>query len=295
MFERVIAPILFVFIWSTGFVVAGGVAGLVDPNLFLTLRFAAVALILGLVAIALRQPLPDVATAFKLMFIGLFMFALYLGPGYWVVAQGMSVGVITLIATLQPPMTAFLSARIYDEPISFSLIAGLILGISGVGLAVWPTLTVGELGGTSPWHVAVAFGSVLSLTIGTLMQKASTASVPLVTANCWQKIGGALGVGVAAILMGESNVTVTPQSAFSYGWAVLVLSIAGMSLMVWMLRRGHATRFTALFFPVAPLAAIQGWLLFGETLSHLQMVGFALTVIGVVLAHRMPGRSAKSA
>ncbi|MEM1365390.1 MAG: DMT family transporter, partial [Pseudomonadota bacterium] len=192
-FERIGAPVLFVFIWSTGFVVAGGVAGLVDPNLFLTLRFVTVAVTLAAVAMALRQPLPDLRTALKLMLIGFFMFALYLGPGYWVVAQGMSVGVITLIATLQPPMTAVISSRLYGEPISLSLIVGLVLGIAGVGLAVWPTLSVGELGGTSPFHVLVAFMSVLSLTIGTLMQKASTSTVPLVTANCWQKVGGAIG------------------------------------------------------------------------------------------------------
>lgn len=290
MFERIIAPILFVFIWSTGFVVAGGVEGLVDPNLFLALRFAAVAVILGTLAIVLRQPMPSVKTAFQLMGVGLLMYALYLGPGYWVVAQGMSVGVITLIATLQPPMTAFLSARIYGEPISGSLIAGILFGIFGVSLAVWPTLGDGEFGGTPLLHVGLAFLSVLSLTVGTLMQKARVAGVPLVTANSWQKLGGAIGVGVAAIVLGEGKVIVTPQSAFSYVWAVLVLSIAGMSLMVWLLRRGHATRFTSLMFPVAPLAAIQGWLLFGETLSYLQMLGFALTVVGVLLAHKGPRR-----
>ncbi|MEO0635076.1 MAG: DMT family transporter [Pseudomonadota bacterium] len=295
MFERFIAPVLFVFIWSTGFVVAGGVAGFVDPNLFLALRFSAVALIFGAVALALRQPLPDLATVLRLMFIGLFMYAFYLGPCYWVVAQGMSVGVITLIATLQPPMTAVLSARLYGEPISGSLILGLALGIAGVAMAVWPTLDVGALGGTPLSHVGLAFLSVLSLTIGTLMQKARTSTVPLMTANAWQKVGGALGVAVAALLLGEGQLDVTPRSAFSYFWAVFVLSIAGMSLMVWMLRRGGATRFTALFFPVAPLAAIQGWILFGEILSPFQIAGFALTVLGVILARRQPRTALKAA
>jgi drug/metabolite transporter (DMT)-like permease len=51
-----------------------------------------------------------------------------------------------------------------------------------------------------------------------------------------------------------------------------------------MVRHGEATKVTALLLLVPPLAALQGYFLFRETLSPLQLMGFALALGGVLLA-----------
>ncbi|MGD6652187.1 DMT family transporter, partial [Xanthomonas citri pv. citri] len=65
-----------------------------------------------------------------------------------------------------------------------------------------------------------------------------------------------------------------------------VLSIGGTSLLIWLMRRGEATRTAALVLAVPPLSALQAWAIFGETLSALQVVGFAVAIAGVALARR---------
>ncbi len=67
-------------------------------------------------------------------------------------------------------------------------------------------------------------------------------------------------------------------------WAVLVPSVIGTTLLMWMMRHGEATKVTALILLVPPLAAVQAYLFFHETLLPLQFVGFALALGGVLLA-----------
>jgi drug/metabolite transporter (DMT)-like permease len=57
---------------------------------------------------------------------------------------------------------------------------------------------------------------------------------------------------------------------------------------MWMLRHGDATKVTALILLVPPLAAVQAFLFFRETLSGVQFIGLALALMGVLLARSMP-------
>ena len=52
------------------------------------------------------------------------------------------------------------------------------------------------------------------------------------------------------------------------------------------MRRGEATRTTALLLAVPPLSALQGWFIFGETMVTIQIVGFLVAIAGVALARR---------
>lgn len=71
-------------------------------------------------------------------------------------------------------------------------------------------------------------------------------------------------------------------------WSIIVASVIGTTLLMWMLRHGDATNVTALILLVPPLAAVQAFLFFHETLSSVQLTGLALALIGVLLARSTP-------
>ena len=71
-----------------------------------------------------------------------------------------------------------------------------------------------------------------------------------------------------------------------FAYAVLVLSVGGATLLIWLMRHGEATRTAALLLIVPPLTALQSWAILGETLVPLQVLGFALTIVGVALVRR---------
>ncbi len=77
-------------------------------------------------------------------------------------------------------------------------------------------------------------------------------------------------------------------------WSVLVPSMVGTTLLMWMMRHGDATKVTALLLLVPPLAAVQAYLLFRETLAPVQFIGFALALGGVVMTRSASTRESGS-
>jgi drug/metabolite transporter (DMT)-like permease len=68
------------------------------------------------------------------------------------------------------------------------------------------------------------------------------------------------------------------------GWAVFALSIGAIGLLLLLIRRGAVSRAAALIYLVPPSVALEAYLLFGETMSALQVAGMIITAFGVALA-----------
>ncbi len=285
LLNTVAAP-AFVLIWSTGFVVARAVRGQIDPELFLSARFGLTALLFVAFAVAAGARWPRWRAVWRHGLAGVLLNGLYLGPSYWAVAHGLPAAVMALLGSMQPMLVALAARALFGERAGGQTWAGLLIGIAGVGLVILPRLAAadGSIGGKLA--LAAAMIGVLSMTAGTLLQKTSMASVDLRASSAVQNAGGAAATAALALLLGEGHwASGLPQWA-SLAWAVLVLSGMGTTLLVWMVRGGNATRATALLLLVPPLVAVETFMLFGETLSVLQMLGFAVTLGGVWLARR---------
>ena len=83
-------------------------------------------------------------------------------------------------------------------------------------------------------------------------------------------------------LEAEWNWTLILASA----WLSLVNSIAAFSLLYVLLRKGEASRVSALFYLVPPVTAVMGFVAFHETLSPAALAGFAIAVAGVYFGTR---------
>jgi drug/metabolite transporter (DMT)-like permease len=90
-----------------------------------------------------------------------------------------------------------------------------------------------------------------------------------------------------SLVMGETGaVDWSRDLVIAYAWLVLVLSVGAVSLLGWLIRRGEASRVASMFYLVPPAAALGSWLLFGETLGPLALLGMGVTVLGVALVAR---------
>jgi drug/metabolite transporter (DMT)-like permease len=286
-----LAPALFVFLWSTGFVVARAIVPYADPCLFLTARFALAGLVLAGCAIAARASWPSVRHAAGHLAAGGLLHGLYLAASYRVVALGLSPGVMALFGALQPPLTTLCGACFFRERPDWRLWLGMLSGLSGVGVVVWPGLSGGEGGGlppVSPEMLALALLAVWAITIGALVQKSFLARADLRAAGALQHAGGAVVTALLAVVWDETRFVPSLPLFGALAWGVGGLSVGGASLLVWLVRRGEASRAVSLLFLAPPLAAAEAWLLFGARLGPAQLAGFALALGGVVLARRMP-------
>jgi drug/metabolite transporter (DMT)-like permease len=278
------APGTFVVIWSTGFVVARLLRGEVDPTLFLAIRFGLTALLfvplvwLAGVAWPRRRDIPRHLAA------GGMIQGVYLGGGYWAVAHGLPAAVMALIGALQPLMVALLARAVLGEAVSRRTWAGLLIGLAGVGLVIVPRLASGDGSVGSPLVLAVALVGIVSMTAGTLIQKTSLAGSDLRSASAVQNFGAAVVCGLLALLLGEEQWGGGARTLWVLAWSSVILSGGGTTLLVWMVRRGEAARVSALLLLVPPLVAVETFLLFGDTLTPVQIVGFCVAIGGVWLA-----------
>jgi drug/metabolite transporter (DMT)-like permease len=276
----------FVLLWSTGFIVARAITPFADPNLFLVARFGGTALLLALVAFAVRANWPARGEVGKHLLAGALLQGIYLGLGYWAVSQGLSAGVMALLGALQPLLTAVVAAPLFGERLPARGWFGLSLGLAGVVCVLSPRLVPGAFASANGAVIALALLSVCSITAGTLFQKTSLARTDIWTASAIQNAGAAVVAAGLAAAFQEHRFELSAVLLASLAWAVLMLSGVAATLLVWMIRHANAARVTALLFLAPPLAALQGWLLFGETLTALQAAGFALALAGVGLARR---------
>lgn len=294
-----LAPALFVILWSTGFVVARAIAPYADPNLFLLARFGGTALLFACVALVQRAPWPRGRELGKHFFAGALLQGVYLGASYWAVAQGLSAGVMALLGALQPLLTSALAAPLFGERLTMRRGQGLSLGLAGVVLVLMPKLRAAAAGvpavgaaDASGAHasplvvVLVAVLAVGAITAGTLYQKTSLARADIRSASAVQNAGAAVVAALLALALGEHRWMASTTLWFSLAWGIAMLSGVGVTLLVWMVRHGDAARATALLFLAPPLAALESWLLFGETLEPIQMAGFGVALAGVLIARR---------
>jgi drug/metabolite transporter (DMT)-like permease len=279
---------LFVVLWSTGFVVARAITPFADPTLFLLARFGGTALLFALAATFGRAAWPRGRELGKHLIAGALLQGVYLGAGYWAVAQSMSAGVMALLGALQPLLTAAVAALCFGERLSRRGWTGMALGLAGVVLVLQPKLAAGapaELHGHAPgWLVvAVAVLAVGAITAGTLFQKTSLARADIRSASAVQNVGAAIVAAILALALGEHRWIPSPTLWASLAWGIVMLSGISVTLLVWMVRRGDAARATVLLFLAPPLAALEGYLGFGETLLPVQIAGFVVALLGVLL------------
>ncbi|MDF1483641.1 DMT family transporter [Ramlibacter sp. H39-3-26] len=284
---RTLAPLLFVLIWSTGFLVGRGVAPHADPFLFLIARFGLVAAFFAAAACAARAPWPRGARRIGLhLLAGALMSGLYVGPSWWAMAHGMAAGVMALLGALQPLFTALIAVLVLGQRLPARTWWALAVGFTGVALVIAPRLAAHGAGALTPAIVAAAVGSILALTVGAMVQKSPLAAGDIRSASAVQNLSATLVVALMAVTLGTGHWDHSVTLWASLAWAVLVLSIGGVTLLVWLMRHGEATRTAALVLAVPPLAAAQSWAILGETLTPVQLAGFALAIGGVALARR---------
>lgn len=284
-----VAPLLFVLIWSTGWIVAGFSAEFADPLTFLGLRYFSAGLCLIVFAAIAGATWPRRgADWLHAMASGVLLHAIYLGGVWWAIRHGLPASISGLLAAIQPILTAILSPIVLREPITARQWGGVALGLAGLVLVLWPKLAgvSGAALGQALIPLAVNAVAMISVTFGSFYQKKFVATGDLRTITVLQYFGALLVTLPAAWLLEDMRIEWSPKAALTLAWSVLALSIGAIGLLLMLIRRGAVARSAMLIYLVPPAVALQAWAFFGERLLPLQLAGMFLAVAGVALATR---------
>lgn len=276
-------PMVFVLIWSTGFIVARYGMPHAPPMKFLVLRFFFSVVCFAAWARWARAAWPVGRRQWgHLAVTGVLMHAGYLGGVWSAVKLGMGAGLVALLVGLQPVLTAIWVAG-HGGTISARQRWGLTLGFGGLLLVVWQKLGMGEIHGL---NFLLAMVGLLSMTAGTLYQKRFVQPCDVRTASLVQ-LTAAFAVTLPLALLETEGMRWHAELVGAMAWSVFGLTLGGSSLLYLMIQRGAATVVSSLMYLVPPCTAVLAWLLFAEVMSVSAIAGLALTAIGVSLVVRV--------
>src|SRR5450830_1315482 len=185
-------------------------------------------------------------------------------------------GVMATIMGVQPILTAVLMER----QRSWSRMFGLGLGLAGLILVVYQGI---GLAGMSLAGMLFGLLALASMTLGFIKEKRITDN-PLGTLPV-QYLAGLLLCGVFVPFQPFHFET---GSSFIVPvlWMGLVVSVLATLLLYRLIARGNLVNVTSLFYLVPAVTAVMDYLIFGNRLAVLSMLGMGLIIVGLVFVFR---------
>jgi drug/metabolite transporter (DMT)-like permease len=277
------APLLFVVLWSTGFIGTRYGLPYIEPMTFLAVRMTAVVVLMAIIAWVAGARLPDRAGIGHSFATGLLVHGVYLGGVFLAIAQGVPAGISALIPGLQPILTSTIANRFMGEKVTPQQWAGLVLGLGGVALVLHDRQMLAEAS-VLGWVASVV--SLIGITLGALYQKRFGGGIDWRSGNAIQYLGVAVVFWIIAFAFETRVIHWSVELVGALAWLVVVLSVATVGLMYWLIRRSAATRFASLFYLVPATTALMAYILFGEKLDALSIFGMVVCAAGVLIVNR---------
>ena len=145
---------------------------------------------------------------------------------------------------------------------------------------------IADAGSAGPLPVAGLAACLVALasgTLGTVYQKRHGDRIPLVWGTAVQYAAAAAVLLAVAVASEDMSIRWTGEFIAAFVWLVLLLLIGAVLLLLVLLRRGSASGVSSLYYLVPVATAVEAYVLFGERVGGLSLVGFGVTALGVAL------------
>ncbi|GGW24790.1 peptide ABC transporter ATP-binding protein [Gemmobacter lanyuensis] len=285
-FWLILAPVIFLILWSAGFAVAKIAVSHAAPLTVLALRYGAVLALLLPVALVVRPPMPKTwRGVLDIAIVGFLIQVVYFALCYIAFKSGVSAGGVAIIVCLQPILVALAAPHTVGETVGRRGWMGLALGLAGAVLVIQARSSIEAENMTG---LALTFLALFGMTGGTLYEKRFGVSHHPVTSNLIQYAVGTACTLPLALLTESMSVRWDAEFIWAMAYLVLGNSLLAMSLLLAMIRAGEVSRVSALFYLVPALSALFAWPLLGEAMPPLGWAGMALAGLGVALVSRKP-------
>jgi drug/metabolite transporter (DMT)-like permease len=203
--------------------------------------------------------------------------------GMFHAAEFVSPGVATVIANSQPLLAAVMAALFLGEHLSGRGKLGLALGFAGILFIAAPQL-MGNAGGSYAIGIAFILFSALGITLSNVLIRYLGEEVDALMAMGLQLLIGALPLLIAAFVLEQPATVIW---SWQFVLILLVLALPGSALAYWLwslvLQSTELNRANAFSFLVPLFGLAMGAAFFGESLGVSQLIGIALTLLGIAL------------
>ncbi|HIW06043.1 MAG TPA: DMT family transporter [Candidatus Ignatzschineria merdigallinarum] len=276
LFSPTSAMILFVLLWGSAAIFTRW--GLDNASVFLLLlwRYGVAFVVLLLLAFRTKEWLPEKGTRFYVLSTGALLIGAYSICYFQAMKYGVTPGILATLLGVQPILTLFLSERHYP-PLR---IIGLLLAFAGLVLIVFKGIDPATMSMLGIWY---AIGALLCITVGTLMQKRIAQKPQRIL-----PLQYAITIVICLLFLPTEEI----YSTFSLGfwvpalWLGIVISVIAQLLLYHLIRTGNLVNITSLFYLVPIVTAILDYLILGNMMSLMAIIGMILIIAGIMLVFK---------
>jgi drug/metabolite transporter (DMT)-like permease len=278
----VVAAIVTVLLWSSSFVVIRFVGETLSPGAMAFTRLAAGAVVLVVIALRYRRPIPRGRALGLVIGYGLLWFAAYTVLLNWA-EQHLDAGTAALLVNFAPILVAVFAGFFMGEGFPKPLVIGILIAFAGVLL-----IALGGSGGSHNDELGIILGLITAVlyAAGVLMQKVALRTVDAVTAT-WV---GCLAGLLATVPFAPQAIDELADASAGAITGVIFLGVGptAIAFLTWAyaLTRTDAGKMAATTLAVPAIAIGLSWLFLGEVPTPLGLVGGAMALTGVAISRR---------
>lgn len=277
-------------IWGTTYLGIRVSLETIPPALMGGIRWTIAGALLTLYLLARGERLPPRSSWGGIALLGFLM--LGLGNGGVVVAeQWVPSGLTAVLVATSPFWMAAVEAALRDgERLRANVVAGLLIGFSGIVVLVWPDLTFGSRGNRGFLAgIAAIQIAALGWSLGSAYSRRHARSDNVLGTTAFQMLAGGLMMMAAGTVLGEwDQLHFTTRTAAALGYLTTVGAVGGFVAYTYALRHLPVT-FVSLYAYINPVIAVTlGVLLLGEPFDS-RMTAAALLVLAGVAIVRWTG------
>ena len=278
----VVAAIVTVLLWASSFVVIRFVGETLSPGAMAFTRLAAGAVVLVVIALRYRRPVPRGRALGLVIGYGLLWFAAYTVLLNWA-EQHLDAGTAALLVNFAPILVAVFAGLFMGEGFPKPLVIGILIAFAGVLL-----IALGGSGGSHNDELGIILGLITAVlyAAGVLMQKVALRTVDAVTAT-WV---GCLAGLLATVPFAPQAIDELADASAGAITGVIFLGVGptAIAFLTWAyaLTRTDAGKMAATTLAVPAIAIGLSWIFLGEVPTPLGLVGGAMALTGVAISRR---------
>jgi drug/metabolite transporter (DMT)-like permease len=273
----------FVLLWSSGYVVGSVATRDIAPLTVTLWRFVVSAAVLTAIAWWRRERWPSTPRDLAMTIgTGVVAFAIQFCALYQALADGTPAATTALFACSSPLLVAVVGAALGWDRLSGRQWLGVMLGVTGV------VVTVSDRLGRPP--SLVALGWVLlgtgGLAGGSLLQGRLIGRGGPTALTAVQVAAGAVVAAVWAPFAGSLAIPAKASAWVSFTWLALFAGVVGPLMLFALIARHGPARGTSLLFMVPAVTALIAWVLVGEPVGEVAVLGLVIAGSGLWLGRR---------